>query len=202
MTTTTGTSPADAQEAPSGDVGLSEAQWADVAGTLAQEAAEAQHDATQTDDAASGETPTSWPDAFAPPTATTEPVADDAADEPRDRRTRERLRAAETDAEQLRSLVDSMRRAEVDRLSMARLADPGDLFRDGATMADMIGEDGNVDPARVDAAITKVVADHPHWQARLARFTGELRSGATSTPIEPQGKRFADAFAPNPEGRR
>lgn len=84
-----------------------------------------------------------WSDAFAPP------AEDQDGSKPRgrDERHRERLRETEADRDRLAGLVETMRAAEIQRLAIG-LADPRDLFRDGATVADMLDDDGQVDPAK------------------------------------------------------
>ncbi|SUA03103.1 Uncharacterised protein [Mycolicibacterium fortuitum] len=118
---------------------------------------------------------------------------------PRDQRYRQRLRDAEAENDRLRGLVDAMQADEVARLAAAKLADPGDLFRDGLTVADLCDDGGRVDPARVDGAITEVLQQHPHWAAPVAAYRGPLHSGATPIPLEPPSKKFADAFTPASE---
>ncbi|MEN3223390.1 hypothetical protein PUR22_21335 [Mycolicibacterium porcinum] len=117
--------------------------------------------------------------------------------DPRDQRYRQRWRSAQADVDRLRALVEAMQADEVARLAAGRLADPTDLFRDGATVANLCDDDGRVDPARVDAAIHEVLQAHPHW-ALLSPYRGPLRSGAAPIRLEPPNKTFADAFTPAP----
>jgi hypothetical protein len=111
------------------------------------------------------------------------------------------LRDSEAENERLRGTIEAMQRAEVARLASAsgRLADASDLFRDGAALADMCGEDGRVDPARVDSAVDGVLEQHPHWQAARLPYRGALHSGATSVRFEQPTKKFVDAFQPGPK---
>jgi hypothetical protein len=119
---------------------------------------------------------------------------------PREQRYRQRAQTAEAERDRLSAVVDGMRRSEVERVASARLADPGDLFRDGATLADVLDAEGAVDPARVDALIDKVIDGHPHWRAPAAPYRGPLHSGATNTRrVDAPSKGFADAFTPKTE---
>lgn len=129
-----------------------------------------------------------------------ETTADDEPDlDPRDQKYRQRLRDAEAENDRLHGLVEAMQADEVARLAAAQLADPADLFRDGLTVAALCGDDGRVDPARVDAAIHEVLQAHSHWAAPVAAYRGPLHSGATPIPLVPPSKKFADAFTPTSE---
>jgi hypothetical protein len=125
-------------------------------------------------------------------------AADESSEEPeisaRDERYRQRLRESEAESTRLREIVESMQRAEVERLAADRLADSSDLFIK-ASLADMLDQD-RVDPAKVNAAIDRLLADHPHWAAPVTRYRGPLRSGATSVRFDQPTKKFVDAFAP------
>lgn len=130
-----------------------------------------------------------WAAAFAP---APDVVQGDADDQPG--RYRERLTAAEVKAERLAGLVESMRQGDIQRLAAGRLADPADLFRDGAKVDDMLDDDGRIDAGKVDGAIDALLKAHPHWRAPTAPFRGQLLSGATSQKVERRVS-FADAFA-------
>jgi hypothetical protein len=177
----------------SGDLGLSPEDWAAAGAAMAQEAATQAPEAAADSD---GEPENTEPPgnefvhAFTP--LNTEPEISS-----RDEKYREQLREAEADRDQLRGLVESMQRAEVERLASPRLADAADLFRD-ASLADMLDE-GRPDPVKVDRAIDNILEQHPHWAAPRAAYRGELHSGSTSKRIEPTAPRWQDAFAPSAE---
>ncbi|MDV3130011.1 hypothetical protein M1247_34265 [Mycobacterium sp. 21AC1] len=129
------------------------------------------------------------------------PTQDDTSDaapdlDARDQKYRQRLRAAEAENDRLHGLVEAMQADEIHRLAAGKLADPADLLRDGATVADLLDDDGHVDPARVDGAINEVLQGHPHWAAPAAPYRGPLLSGATSIQFDRPTKKFAEAFAP------
>lgn len=81
---------------------------------------------------------------------------------------RGRLRDTEAERDTLRDQLDSLRRAEVVRHATGEnaLADGGDLERAGVQVADLLGDDGTVDPVKVGVAVQKVLADRPHWAHR------------------------------------
>lgn len=67
---------------------------------------------------------------------------------------------AERDALQAR--LDTAQQGEVESLVSAQLHDPADFWRYGPPSAELLGEDGGVDPAKVADALTAIVTDHPH----------------------------------------
>jgi hypothetical protein len=97
---------------------------------------------------------------------------------------RERAEAAETALTAANERVASMQRNEVTRSLTGTLADPTDLFRDGVELADLLGEDGHVDPEKVNAAAAATIAAHPHWAPRDARVPmAASTAGVGSTPV-------------------
>lgn len=116
---------------------------------------------------------------------------------PREQRYRQRAHDAEAERDQLRDLVDSMRRSEIQRFVADQLADPADLFRDGLVVADLIDDAGHIDPVKLSNAVDRVLAEHPHWRKPIAPYRGPMFSGSTNTRgIDTPAKGFADAFAP------
>jgi len=119
----------------------------------------------------------------------------------RDERYREQLREAEAERDRLRGLVEAGQRAEVERLAAARLTDARDLWYRDTSVADMLDDDGHVDPSKLDAAVDSLLAEHSHWAAPARAHRGELRSGASERPIAPMAPSWRDAFAPSVESR-
>lgn len=71
---------------------------------------------------------------------------------------RRQLREAEAERDGLRTRVEAMQRSEVERLAAGRLSKPESLWKaEGVTLADLLGEDGNVDPEKVEEAVTLAV---------------------------------------------
>lgn len=67
---------------------------------------------------------------------------------------RRALRAAEAERDALARRIEMMQRTEVERLagSEHRLTEPSALWATGTALADLLGEDGQVDPAKVKTA--------------------------------------------------
>lgn len=79
---------------------------------------------------------------------------------------RRQLRDVETERDQLKSLVDSYRKTEVERRVSDALEDPRDLWLSGVALADVLGEDGTVDESKLDAVVLRVTSEHPAWRKR------------------------------------
>lgn len=90
-------------------------------------------------------------------------------------RYRRELRAAETERDALRGQLETMRRAEVARIATTgdtdapKLIDPTDLFAPDHDLAELLDDDGHVDPERVRAVIVERTERRPHLRADLAR---------------------------------
>lgn len=65
---------------------------------------------------------------------------------------RRRLRDTEAERDQLRGQLETMRKAEAERIAAATVKNPAGIWAAGATVADMLDQDGNVDPEKVKAA--------------------------------------------------
>lgn len=64
---------------------------------------------------------------------------------------RRRLRDTETERDELAARLESMQRAEAERLAGSTLHKPAGLWANGATVADVLDDSGNVDADRVKA---------------------------------------------------
>lgn len=112
-----------------------------------------------------------------PPADTTEQTdldvqdQDDDQDQERGRRNgnseaakyRRQLRDSQAETEALRDRVTTWERRHAEQAAAAKLADPADLWAAGVTLDDLRGDDGDLDPAKIDAALDEVLAAHPHW---------------------------------------
>lgn len=92
---------------------------------------------------------------------------------------RRKLRDAEADRDQWRQRAETLQRAEAERRAAAKLADGADIWRDGATVADMLDDDGTIDAAKVDNVVTGLLAAHPHWAVK--HFAAAPASEVTSS---------------------
>lgn len=99
----------------------------------------------------------------------------------RDIRYREQLRAAEAERDTLRQNIENMQRREVERLAADHITKPGALWTAGTELADLLGDDGAVDPDKVAAATAdarkELGLEHPQAQrARGPVISGEGRT--------------------------
>jgi hypothetical protein len=124
--------------------------------------------------------PTDAPEDQEPPEETPAPVGepqeasqgqDDDGKPPsrREARFRSELRAAEATIADLTETIETMRRGEAERQATStgdvRLHDGADLWRDGATTADLLDENGAISPDALIAMIQSVTAERPHLVA-------------------------------------
>jgi hypothetical protein len=112
-------------------------------------------------------TPTPTPD----PTAATPPADPSAADDDQFTSDRQRRRFAELtgrvgvrerERDEARSRVEQLLEREVLRVAATTLAEPRDVFLDGATVTDLLTEDGSdVDADKVAAVVGALTAKRP-----------------------------------------
>lgn len=107
----------------------------------------------------------------------------------------ELTRDSETKVGALTARVEHMQRNEVQRLVADRLADPADVWRDGAQLADVLDENGDVDPAKVNDLVGGLLQAHKHWGVQRQGSNGRLLSGA-SAPNQPRQNAWQKAFQP------
>jgi len=109
-------------------------------------------------------------------------------------RYRRQLRETETERDGLRTRVEAMQRAEVERLAAKDLATPTDLWVLGAVLGDLLDDNGNVDQAKVNDATAKILTDRPGWR-RITHpnFDGGVRTAAPNT-----GPTWHDALKAKP----
>lgn len=96
---------------------------------------------------------------------------------------RRRLRDTEAERDTLRQRVEHMQRAEIERLAAGKLADPADVWRDGAKLADLLDDTGNIDPDKVNGTVDGLLEAHAHWgvqqPTRPPRYAAGGHSGAS-----------------------
>lgn len=96
---------------------------------------------------------------------------------------RRQLRDTEAQRDQIGARLAAMQRGQAETLAREHLADGADMFRDGLELAELLDDDGNLDPAKVTAAAKAARKAHPHWAAPRTpgrRSRGGLVSGAVS----------------------
>jgi len=91
---------------------------------------------------------------------------------------RRQLRETETERDALRGRVETMMKAEVERLAATDLAAPADLWLTGTALPDLLDDDGNVDAGKVTDTIQRIIGDRPSWRAAPAppSFDGGVRA--------------------------
>lgn len=79
-----------------------------------------------------------------------------------------RLRDAEGERNGLRETLTAMQRVEAVQVASGTLSDGEDLFRSGVQLADLLSDDGTLDPRKVQEATAQVAALHPNWTPNRA----------------------------------
>ncbi|GJN99532.1 hypothetical protein NJB18091_30130 [Mycobacterium marinum] len=111
---------------------------------------------------------------------------------------RHRAKTAEAERDQLGERLTVLQRAEVERLAGAHLADGADFWRDGAQLADVLDDAGNVDPEQVREVAVALIDAHGHW--RKLSPAAPASTVTANDKITAGGKpSFVDAFRPRSE---
>jgi hypothetical protein len=110
---------------------------------------------------------------------------------------RKRAQAAEKERDRLAERLQVLQRTEVQRLAAEHLADGADLWRDGATLDDVLNDDGDVDADKVTELAKGLLEQHRHWRklAHAAPPASTVTSNGKITGDRP-GNTFEDAFRP------
>ena len=96
---------------------------------------------------------------------------------------RREYRAAETKLTVAQARVAEMQKAEIHRLAATKLADPTDLWlAPGVDLGGLLGDDGLVDPERVEEAAEAILESKPHWRSRPRPV------GAPANAVQGDGK--------------
>lgn len=111
-----------------------------------------------------------------------------------------RVGMRERERDEARARVEQLLEREVLRVAATTLAEPRDVFLDGATVADLLGDDGSdVDPAKVSAVVDALVAKRPGL--RKPPETRPLSGIHGPQQALPERKTFADAVHRIARGR-
>lgn len=95
---------------------------------------------------------------------------------------RTKLRETEAQNATLTGRLEAMQRREVERLASADLDTPEDLWLTDVGLGTLLDDDGQVDEAKVSAAVTTVLQGRPGWR-RPSPVTYD--GGARSNPPVP-----------------
>lgn len=96
-------------------------------------------------------------------------------------RYRRTLRDTETERDALRTTVQQYQRTEMERIAANHLAQPSDLFL-VSDQAELLAEDGTVDPEKVTAKCSEIVRERPSWAPRTPNYDGGARTSAAAGP--------------------
>ncbi|WP_167761564.1 hypothetical protein [Blastococcus sp. CT_GayMR19] len=96
---------------------------------------------------------------------------------------REKRREVEAERDALVGTVATYQRREAEALVGERLLSASDLWVAGAELKDLLADDGTVDSAKVADAVTKVLADHPHWGQARVRVPRDMGQGGRGEPV-------------------
>ncbi|SHT24389.1 Uncharacterised protein [Mycobacteroides abscessus subsp. abscessus] len=106
--------------------------------------------------------------------------------------------------DQLGERLAAMQRREAETLAREHLADGADMWRDGLELSAILGDDGDLDPAKVTAAAKAARKAHPHWAATPPRKghprRGQLVSGATGSDGPGTPKSWQEVISDRPRG--
>jgi hypothetical protein len=134
-----------------------------------------------------------------PDTTATEPESTETGSAA-EKRYRLQLREAEAERDSLRTVVESMRRQDAERLAGDRLASAKLLWTLGQGPADVLTDDGTgVDPAKVSALCDAVLTEYGQGVAKRARGGYAPLEGRSprNRPGGPQTKGLDAAFSPD-----
>lgn len=109
---------------------------------------------------------------------------------------RRQLREAEAERDELRTQLEALRRAEVDRLVTDAKVKPAAVWAVGTELGNLLAEDGTVDPAKVSAAVAaarEALGISPIPAAAPAHLQGRVGVPVPMTA----GQGWANAFAPH-----
>jgi hypothetical protein len=107
---------------------------------------------------------------------------------------RRRLRETEAERDSLAQRVERMQRAEVERISAERLAEPDDLWTFGTALADVLTDDGDVNADAVQAAVEALLTARPRLAKAVPVPFPDLAQGVRQTTSSPVS--WSDAINP------
>lgn len=81
------------------------------------------------------------------------------------RKWRKQYQSSKTENEALTATVGALQRQLVDQAITHRIADTSDFWTQ-VSIADLLAEDGTLDPALIETKVTEVLAAKPHWTKR------------------------------------
>jgi len=94
--------------------------------------------------------------------------------------------------EALSARIETMQRQHAERMVDGRLHKASDLWKYGVTVAELLDDTGNVDPAKLDAAITELRADAPYLGPNPAAPSAQVTSAHAGVDESGNNTSFAD----------
>lgn len=108
---------------------------------------------------------------------------------------RRQLREAEAERDELRTQLEALRRAEVDRLVTDAKVKPAAVWAAGTDLASLLAADGTVDPAKVAEAVT--ATREALGISPLRAAPSAFGQGNAGVPVGSGAEKgWRDAFAP------
>lgn len=102
---------------------------------------------------------------------------------PREQRYRLELRAAEAQRDALADRVERMQTRELERIAGESISNPADLLKlTGKSVADFIGEDGELDTELVTEAATELLSSRPGLKKNAPAFDPTQGLGGNGQP--------------------
>lgn len=123
------------------------------------------------------------------PTPEQEPAGDVAALSREAATRRRQLRETEAERDALRTRVDGYDKAEIERRAAERMASPADVWL-ASSLDAMRDDDGQIDDAKVDAELSRIVEERPHW--KKAKMPDLHQGAAIGASIEPPPPSFGE----------
>lgn len=98
---------------------------------------------------------------------------------------RRRTRDAEAQIETLTGRLAVVQRAQAEQIAAEHLADGADMWKDGATIEELLDDEGNLDAEKVAELAAATAAQHPHWSKRTRRLPMKRSVGLASGASAP-----------------
>jgi hypothetical protein len=91
--------------------------------------------------------------------------------------------AAREQLDRQAGVIAGLQRGQVETMVAQHLFDPQDIWRvEGVELDALLDDDGAVDPAKVDEAVSNAVKAKPHWAKPAPDFGGGVRKPVSGPP--------------------
>ncbi|WP_347057268.1 hypothetical protein ABC795_11220 [Blastococcus sp. HT6-30] len=96
---------------------------------------------------------------------------------------RRKLRDAEAERDALASAVATYQKRDAEALVGERLLSAADLWVAGVELKDLLDDGATVSAEKVDAAVAKVLEDHPHWAPKKPGVPRDMGQGSRGESV-------------------